>query len=301
MRVTLMHNPTAGEGEHSREWLERLLADAGHEVGYQATADPGWRAALDEPADLVVVAGGDGTVGTVLTELAGRRTPAAIIPLGSANNIARTLCVDGVDPAELARSWDGAERRPLDIGAVARAWGAAPFVESFGGGIFADVLLRAAADPADPDGEEKHRHGQDLLVAAIREAEAHPWRLALDGRDLSGRFLAVEAMNIREIGPHLPLAPEADPGDGALDLVLIGPEHRDGICALVEMPEEERAEPPPLPVVRGRRLDVVVAPECAVHADDTAWPSPGPSHDGEEARVAVGERRVEVLVPAASP
>ncbi len=297
MRVTLMHNPTAGEEEHSRDWLERRLADAGHEVRYQLTADPDWREALAEPADLVAVAGGDGTVGTVLIELAGGPLPASIIPLGSANNIARTLGVPEIDPAELARSWSDAQRRPFDVGAVARAWGDAPFVESFGGGIFADVLLHAAADPADPDGEEKHRHGQDLLAAAIREAEAHPWRLDLDGRDLSGRFLAVEVMNIREIGPHLPMAPEADPGDGLLDLVLIGPEHRDGICALVETPEEERAETPRLPVVRGRRLDVVVAPGCAVHADDTAWPSPGPSDDGEEASVAVNGRRVDVLVP----
>ena len=298
MRVTLMHNPNAGEGEHSREWLERLLADAGHEVRYQSTADPGWRDALAEPPDLVVVAGGDGTVGIVLTELAGRGVPAAIVPLGSANNIAGTLGVADADPAWLARAWADAERRPFDIGAVTRAWGDSSFVEAFGGGIFADVILRAAADPADPAGEAKHRHGQDLLVAAIREAEAHRWVLSLDGRDVSGELLAVEVMNVREIGPHLPLAPEADPGDGLLDVVLIGPEHRDGLCALVEMPEEERPAAPPLPAARGRRLDVVLPPGCAVHADDTAWPSPGPSGDGEEASVAVGERRVEVVVPA---
>jgi diacylglycerol kinase family enzyme len=298
VRVTLIHKPGAGEGEHSRAELEEVLAGAGHEVRYQPTDDPRWAEALAEPADLVVAAGGDGTVGSILTALAGCGIPVAIVPLGSANNIARTLGVDGVDPARLGRGWEGEPRRPFDIGAVARPWGETTFVESFGGGVFADVLLRAAADPAEPAGEEKHRHGQRLLLDAILEAGAHRWGLVLDGRDLSGDLIAVQVMNTREIGPHLPLAPRADPGDGLLDLVLIGAEHRDRLRELVEMPEDERPATRPFPVARGRRLEVAFPPGCAVHADDTAWPSPGPS-EGEEASVTVGERRAEVLVPAA--
>ncbi|HSJ72842.1 MAG TPA: diacylglycerol kinase family protein [Miltoncostaeaceae bacterium] len=298
MRVTLMHNPGAGKGEHSRGWLESLLAEAGHVVRYQSTKDASWRAALADPADLVVVAGGDGTVAMVLVELAGRGTPAAIVPLGSANNIARTLGVADADPARLARAWGGADRRPVDIGAISSPWGEAAFVESFGGGIFADVLLRAEAHPADPDGEEKQQHGEDLLAAAIREAQAQRWTLDLDGDDVSGDFIAVEAMNIREIGPHLPLAGRADPGDGLIDLVLVDAEHRDVVRSLLEMSEPERRSATALlPVRRGRRLEARFPAGCALHVDDDPWPPPASSHGGGEARLSLGDRRAEVLVP----
>ena len=102
MRVTLIHNATAGDGEHTREWVEGLLGGR-HDARYLSMDDDDWRAGLAEPADLVVVAGGDGTVASVVTALAGRTTPAAVVPLGSANNIARTLGVADVDPAWLAR------------------------------------------------------------------------------------------------------------------------------------------------------------------------------------------------------
>ncbi len=38
--------------------------------------------------------------------------------------------------------------------------------------------------------------------------------------DHSGRFLLVEVMNSRSIGPNLDLSPQADPGDGQFEIVL---------------------------------------------------------------------------------
>ena len=63
MRITLMHNPTAGRGEHARQELVSALAKAGHQVTYQSTKKSSYKKALKKPADLVLVAGGDGTVG----------------------------------------------------------------------------------------------------------------------------------------------------------------------------------------------------------------------------------------------
>jgi hypothetical protein len=53
-----------------------------------------------------------------------------------------------------------------------------------------------------------------LLQDSIAAAAPRPWRLSLDGVDLSGDYLAVEAMTIREIGPNLPLAPHVVPRRG---------------------------------------------------------------------------------------
>ena len=72
MRVTLMHNETAGAGS-SHEEIESLLERAGCAVTYQSTRKATFENALDRPADLVLIAGGDGTVTKVARRLAGRR------------------------------------------------------------------------------------------------------------------------------------------------------------------------------------------------------------------------------------
>jgi diacylglycerol kinase family enzyme len=62
MRITLMHNPKAGDAEHGRKQLMAALVKAGHQASYQSTKKEDYKKALGKPADLVVAAGGDGTV-----------------------------------------------------------------------------------------------------------------------------------------------------------------------------------------------------------------------------------------------
>jgi diacylglycerol kinase family enzyme len=50
---------------------------------------------------------------------------------------------------------------------------------------------------------------------------------------VSEELLGLEAMNVRELGPNLPLAPDADPGDGLLDVVLVRSHDRDALAAYV--------------------------------------------------------------------
>ena len=115
MRITLIHNPRAGnhDDEGAAE-LRKLLKDAGHKLRYQSAKDEDWKRSLKKPADLVVVAGGDGTVGKVTRRMVGRGVPLAVLPSGTANNIARTLGLIGRPFEELVRSWEGARRVKLD-------------------------------------------------------------------------------------------------------------------------------------------------------------------------------------------
>ena len=53
MRVTLVHNPTAGDEEHGRAWLTEVLEEAGHDVRYQSVDEEGWEAALTGDVQLV--------------------------------------------------------------------------------------------------------------------------------------------------------------------------------------------------------------------------------------------------------
>jgi diacylglycerol kinase (ATP) len=286
VRVTVMHHPGAGPGSHDRAALEAAVAGAGHRTTYHSVEDDGWRAALAEPADLVAVAGGDGTVARVLIEAAGRGVPVAVIPLGSANNIARSLGYPGgePDPAAAAGRWERAPRRPFDIGLLEGPGPSEPVIESAGGGLLAE-LLRRAREPGPPvSGAAKLRRGRALLADALAEAPLLPWRIDLDGRDLSGRYLAVEALNIGTVGANVRLAPTADPGDGLLDLVLAGEDERRLVLGGV-----------PLPAHRGRILRMEPPEGCPLHVDDDLWPTDaGRAPDGE-LRVTAAVRRAEVL------
>src|SRR4051812_44225134 len=123
MRVTLIHNPKAGRATKTdAKDLVRTLKDAGHRVTYQSSKDNGWKDVLEEAADLVAVAGGDGTVGKVAKRLAGRGVPLAPIPFGTANNIARSLGVLGLPQEQLIRGWESPRHVQLDVWEARGPW-----------------------------------------------------------------------------------------------------------------------------------------------------------------------------------
>jgi diacylglycerol kinase (ATP) len=301
VRVTLLHNPTAGDEEHSRERLLDALAEAGHETFYQSTKEDGWTEALDRPVDLIVAAGGDGTMDKVFRGAADRSVPVAVLPLGSANNVARTLGISPGKPTlEVARSWQDAGRRPFDIGELETGDEVVQFVECMGGGIFGDVLIRAGEHDDELSADKKKGLGLDLLEAAIREAPALVWQLELDGDDLSGEFLAVEVMNVREIGPNVPLAPDADPGDALLDVALVAAGHRERLAAYLREREPDHHIPPPaVRRARGRRLRMRFPEGCPLHVDDELWPEESVDGARGEGVLQVGRLRVQILRPSA--
>jgi diacylglycerol kinase (ATP) len=296
VRVTLVHNPTAGDERHSRESLVAVLAGAGQDVIYQSIDDERWEQVLGEDADLVVVAGGDGTVRKVFKALSGARTPVTLFPIGSANNIARTLGFEHDDPGRLVLGWGRARRLPYDLGRVELPRGVVAFVESTGGGIFAEVLARAKH--ADQGGRDKVEHGLKLLRQVVEEEPARHWDIELDGDDVSGEMLAVEAMNVKETGPNVLLAPDADPGDGVLDVVLVTAEDRDAFLAYLDGRIENR----PMGTLRmgshrGRKLVLRPPNDGALRVDDEVL-AENPERDGiDTARASVDPGRLTVVVP----
>ncbi|MGB8072885.1 MAG: acylglycerol kinase family protein, partial [Pseudolabrys sp.] len=103
MRATLFHNPTAGHNATKDDILAAMkLADL--DVRYVSVKDDNFEEAFEKKADLLVVAGGDGTIAEVLTRLPDRAMPVALLPLGTANNIARSLGIAGT-PQELVETW----------------------------------------------------------------------------------------------------------------------------------------------------------------------------------------------------
>src|SRR5256885_14372140 len=107
MRIILMHNPTAGRGKHDKRELMAALAKAGHHAIYQSTKKSDYPKALKKPTDLVLAAGGDGTIGKVAPRILDSGIPLSVVPLGTANNIARSLGVHPPPGKNIARLHGG--------------------------------------------------------------------------------------------------------------------------------------------------------------------------------------------------
>ena len=271
MHVTLLHNPAAGEAEPSRHQLVRALVAAGHEVSYKSTKETGYEKALDEPADLVLVAGGDGTVRKAAGHLLGRNVPLALLPLGTANNIAKALGVEG-SPDQVIAGLASARPRRFDAGMAKGGWGETHFLEAVGLGLFAVTMC--LVDSRANHREERAEHEdfgltRDLrfLNRVLRDLRPQGWHIEVDGQDLSGDYLLCEVMNIPSIGPNLRLAPRADLGDGLFDVVLVTEKERDALAAHIAARVAGDDPELDLPVRRGREISIVAA-GAEVHVDD---------------------------------
>src|SRR5262249_38656339 len=93
MRILVVHNPKAGREGPEGEDLIKALKRAGHKASYHSSKEKGITRVLKKKIDLVLVAGGDGTVRRVAWRLIASKSkvPLSVLPLGTANNFARTL------------------------------------------------------------------------------------------------------------------------------------------------------------------------------------------------------------------
>jgi diacylglycerol kinase (ATP) len=285
MQVTLLLNPDAGPSAVSPDQLREAVESAGHRVELRPIRTGDMAAVLRDPGDLVVVAGGDGTVGRAMKALAGSPVPLAILPAGTANNIATSLGIRG-DLHRIAASWAGSEVRPVDVGTVRGPWGESRFVESVGIGLLGHLIGPAVGDGLE--GTDEARAEARRAARTLRPLER---RVELDGRDLSGGYLLLEAMNIRSAGPNLWLANDARAGDGKLEIVRALERDRSALVALADAFGTSRCT---LATERGTRLSIWCRPD-ELHVDDEHGTALGDWSGEAEVAVSLGETKVGVL------
>jgi diacylglycerol kinase (ATP) len=279
VRVTLIHNPGAGKQDgNTAKALLKLLRRAGHKPRYQSAKDKGWHRVLDKRAGLVVVAGGDGTVASVTRHMVGRGVPVAILPAGTANNIARSLGLLKKPFEELVGSWRDARRVRLDVGIASGPWGQRYFVEGLGAGLFAELLVRSEEKQEEREKEKKSKRPAKVVDGALRRLKeaaetAEPVEIAaqLDGVDISGRYLLFEVVNLPFIGPNLYIAPDTKAGDGQLEVVLVPESARARLVRYLDHWQENRERLSLLPSRRGKHLQIEWT-GFALHIDDKLRP-----------------------------
>jgi diacylglycerol kinase (ATP) len=271
VRISLLYNDQAGDGV-PLDRLRDAIARHGHELVRVASKTDEFDALLDHGPDVLAAAGGDGTIAAAARRLARSSVPLAILPFGTANNIAKSVGVEG-SLDELVDRWAGGRRLSVDLGIVHAGWGTRHFVESVGSGLIPAGIVEMRTK-SDEEGaattrlaEAIHRYGH--VLARMKPVELN---ITVDDRAVSGRFLVAEVLNIASIGPNLELA-AANPSDGLLRVVLAGEEHRTELSDYLDHRAVGREFRLALPTWDGRRITLHGAAD--LHIDDRVLPSDG--------------------------
>lgn len=233
-QIAIIWNPTKTEKETLESGLSSALGDDSQAtVRWWETKedDPGQgiaKSALAAGADLIIVAGGDGTVRAVAEHLADTSSDAelAIVPLGTGNLLARNLDVPINDvPAAFERALSG-DARAVDVGWVEVDLDAGTerhaFVVLVGFGIDAHMIAETDDDLKDKAGWLAY---VESLGRALSASETVPFHITKDdepGRDEAGHTLLIA--NCGTLQGGVPLLPDADPSDGELDYLVLSAE-----------------------------------------------------------------------------
>jgi len=273
MRARLLVNPASGRGRGARHLagLERLARAAGVEVEASASADDlvaRARRARDEGIERLLVGGGDGTWHWAAQGLAGGDTALAPVPLGTGNDLARELGHPLEPEKAFATGLTGPPSR-IDLGRV-------------GGRHFcgvAGVGFDAAAAEFARSRVKRLRGPAVYVYAALATLVTYrPPRFVLRGDcgELEGEIFFVAFANGSHYGGGMRIAPEADPRDGLLDIVLV--RRAPKLSLLRILPAIYRGahvRHPAVEIRRGARLELTVEPEQPINADGESAGSTG--------------------------
>ncbi|WP_294181076.1 diacylglycerol kinase family protein [uncultured Schumannella sp.] len=198
-------------------WLETTTDDIGHAQT---------REALDAGVDVIVAAGGDGTVRAVAETMSGSGVAFAIIPSGTGNLFARNIDLNSLSVEEAVRVAFTGVDRPIDLGMLEleRPDGERKkhgFLVMAGLGIDAQMV-------ANTNPELKKRVGWLAYVDAIARSLRDPRRIRLRAQldDRPPRATIVHSLLIGNCGMlpgHITLLPDAEIDDGRFDVVTLRP------------------------------------------------------------------------------
>jgi diacylglycerol kinase (ATP) len=267
-----------------------LLASAGLSPQYQSSKS-GFKKALRKKWDLVVVAGGDGTVTKAARALDGDEKLLAILPIGTANNIARALGLNGEIAPLISTLRDTTPTR-LDVGLAHGPWGKRRFPESVGFGTIAKAIAHSDGRPKPPM-DLRICWGREDLQQYLEEATPKRFEVAVESEVFAGDFLLVEIMNLGHTGPALQISATAAHDDGLFDVVFVFESDRKSMLTWLEAPERQ---PCPVTVRKGRKVRLKWE-EGYARIDDQVYCAPkktGP------VKVTFDDYGLRVLVPKLS-
>ena len=287
-RALLFINPGARRGDDAGEEARAALEATGLELQVVTSFDPAQAGGLIRRErmgiDRVIVAGGDGSLNAVLQGLQGTGLPLGVLPLGTANNLARTLRIPTTlrEAAEVAA---GDTRRAIDLGWVNGHY----FFTTASIGL--SVRITEELTP-----ETKRRWGALAYgVTAVRTlARTHPFHAEIrwPGGVQHSRTLQVVVGNGRYYGSALPVAEDASIEDSRLDLYSLEVRHWWELLTLApSLARGRQGEKRSVEALRAREFEIQTPVPMDINID-------GEIRTRTPATFRVKPRALEVYTPA---
>jgi diacylglycerol kinase (ATP) len=268
MKVVLVGNSSSGssEGEVLERVAERLGA-LGHvelvEPDSVASFGDDIRAALGDGDELIAIAGGDGTMNCAINgfedDFEGRTF--ALIPMGTGNDLARTLDLERDPVAAAAQVIDG-RAMELDVGRATGSSGRHLFVNACMGGF--PVKVNQALEE-----DVKRRLGPlAFWVGGVKAAaDLTRWNVTIDGEEFTD-VVAAGIGNGKTAGGGIAVWPDADPSDGELDLcVLTADGVADGLKLASTIPRGSHPKLENVVTRRASRFEISAEPPIEFNCD----------------------------------
>jgi diacylglycerol kinase (ATP) len=299
-RARLIYNSQAGNTTGTLATLLDGIKAAGYETHYDVTnSEEDLGVVLQEATDLVIVAGGDGSLRAVVKRLLKQpqatRPALTMLPLGTANNVANML-MPNATVTTILEGLANPVSQPFDVGKVTCDTGENIFLEAAGVGLFASMM----ADYQPEEGKSPFRAFQ-AMTQTLSTFAPQSLNLQTDSEMLTDSFVMLEVMNTNAVGPRLQLAPNADTGDGLFDVVMVREDERVGFLNYVTSVMSGNVEAlPNVEVKRWKQLELTCQ-DWAVHADAEIIPVHGEEHISFDIMAGALELWLPQLQLAASP
>ncbi|MDA5109880.1 MULTISPECIES: diacylglycerol kinase [Brevibacillus] len=222
-RARLIYNPSSGREIVRRRLPDilELLESAGYETSCYATkgeddATEEAERAVKRGFDVIIAAGGDGTIYEVVNGMAGKpaRPALGIIPCGTSNDFARALGI----PKSITRSCKiiaAGKRKRVDVGRINDRY----FINIAGGGSLTNLTYEVPSKLKTLLGQLAY-----YVKGLEKLPSLHPIRVKLETRDrvlLDEEIMIFLITNSHSVGGFDRLAPNADLSDGKLDLIVV--------------------------------------------------------------------------------
>lgn len=261
--LLLIENPHSGGGKHweAEPFLEKA-AGQGIEVAHEKPENPEESVRLIEEtkADAVAVAGGDGTLNPLISVLIERQLPLLVLPAGTANDFARSLCMPE-KPEELAGLLTGGEIAAIDVGYA----NGKPFLNAASIGM-TNTISRLQTE------ERKGKLGVLSYAVSAFEAgrTAEPFIARFEGGKARKDMRCIQLLvgNGRYYGGGMTVHADATLTDGLLHLYAAVPRSLFGMAALLPFLRFGQTElAPEVFCDEGKEISITTSPPRHVFAD----------------------------------
>ena len=277
LRAKLIFNAISGRSEESPHQLAEILNEMQSQnilpevymVRPDSQVEAVVHSAIKGGIKLVVVAGGDGTIDSVVGAMIGRSATLGIIPIGTRNNLAYNLGIPSTIGDAVALLREG-RRLKIDVGKIRHGRASRWFLEDATLGLLSDIYPFA----------DSVQHG-DLtqignLLSTVVSSTPSRLRMILEGRkriDMSAYMVLIA--NMPYIGPRFQISPDVSWNDNRLDVFVFSDMSKLDLISYAMQSTNGAVEDARIKHYRVKRLKIHSDPPMPVLADGMLL-DPGP-------------------------